>query len=116
VDSNAIPQRTTNAYEAELDFIEKVAPALSLALENAELHANEHRTAEVLQTSLLKPVISVPGVEIGLAYRPAHAAERVGGDFYDLFTLGDERVAVVVGDVSGKGVEAASLTETVRAP
>ena len=101
--------------EAELDFIEKLAPALSLALENAELHANEHRIAEVLQTSLLKPVIAVPGLEVGLAYRPAHAAEQVGGDFYDLYVLKDGRVAVVIGDVSGSGVRAASLTETARA-
>ena len=83
--------------EAELDFIEKFAPALSLALENAKLHANEHRIAEVLQTSLLKPVPSIPGLDIGLAYRPAHAAERVGGDFYDLVALKGELVAVVVG-------------------
>ncbi len=101
--------------EAELDFIDKLAPALSLALENAELHTHEHRIADVLQTSLLKPVLAVPGIEIGLAYRPAHLAERVGGDFYDLFALKDGRVAVVIGDVSGKGVQAASLTETVRA-
>jgi two-component system, chemotaxis family, CheB/CheR fusion protein len=101
--------------EAELDFIEKVAPALSLALDNAELHANEHRIAEVLQMSLLKSVTSVPGLETGLAYRPAHRAERVGGDFYDLFVLKDGRVAVVIGDVCGSGVQAASLTETVRA-
>jgi len=107
--------RKATFSEAELDFIEKLAPALSLALENAELHANERRIAEVLQTSLLKPVIAVPGLEIGLAYRPAHAAERVGGDFYDLFVLKDERVAVVIGDVSGSGVRAASLTETTRA-
>jgi two-component system, chemotaxis family, CheB/CheR fusion protein len=107
------PQTTFN--EAELDFIEKLAPSLALALENGELHANEHRIAQVLQTSLLRPVMPVLGLEIGLAYRPAHLAERVGGDFYDLFTLKDGRVAVVVGDVSGKGVEAASLTETVRA-
>ena len=107
--------RKATFSEAELDFIEKLAPALSLALENAELHANEHRIAEVLQTSLLKPVIAVPGLEIGLAYRPAHAAEQVGGDFYDLFALKDGRVAVVIGDVSGSGVQAASLTETTRA-
>jgi two-component system CheB/CheR fusion protein len=107
--------RKATFSEAELDFIEKLAPALSLALENAELHANEHRIAEVLQKSLLKPVIAVPGLEIGLAYRPAHAAELVGGDFYDLFALGEGRFAVVIGDVSGSGVQAASLTETTRA-
>ena len=101
--------------DAELNFIDKLAPALSMALGNAELHENERRIAEVLQTSLLRPVAGVPGFEIGLAYRPAHVAERVGGDFYDLFELRDGRVAVVVGDVSGNGVRAASLTETVRA-
>jgi two-component system CheB/CheR fusion protein len=107
--------RKATFSEAELDFIEKLAPALSLALQNAEMHANEHRIAEVLQKSLLKPVIAVPGLEIGLAYRPAHAAELVGGDFYDLFALHDGRFAVVIGDVSGSGVQAASLTETTRA-
>jgi len=101
--------------EVELDFIEKVAPALSLALENAKLHANEHRIAEVLQLSLLKPVVTVPGLDTGLAYRPAHEAERVGGDFYDLFALEDGRIAVMVGDVCGSGVQAATMTETVRA-
>jgi two-component system CheB/CheR fusion protein len=100
---------------AELDFIDKLAPALSMALKNAELHANARMIAEVLQTSLLKPVKAVPGLEIGLAYQPAHLAERVGGDFYDVFALKDARVAVLVGDVCGSGVQAASLTETVRA-
>jgi two-component system CheB/CheR fusion protein len=106
---------TSGFAGAELDFIDKLAPALSMALENAELHANALRIAEVLQTSLLKPVKGVPGLEIGLAYQPAHLAERVGGDFYDLFALEDQRVAVLVGDVCGSGVQAASLTETVRA-
>jgi phosphoserine phosphatase RsbU/P len=69
----------------------------------------------VLQMSLLKPVLAVPGLETGLAYRPAQEAERVGGDFYDLFALKDGRIAVMVGDVCGSGVQAASLTETVRA-
>lgn len=100
---------------AELDFVDKLAPSLSIALENAELHANARRIAEVLQTSLLRPVRGVPGLEIGQAYQPAHLAERVGGDFYDLFALEDQRVAVLVGDVCGSGVQAASLTETVRA-
>jgi chemotaxis methyl-accepting protein methylase/serine phosphatase RsbU (regulator of sigma subunit)/PAS domain-containing protein len=105
----------TRFTDAELNFIDKLAPALSMALENAELHAHERRIAEVLQESLLKPVAGLPGLELGLAYRPANVAERVGGDFYDLFALKDGRVAVVVGDVNGSGVQAASLTETVRA-
>ena len=107
--------RGSRFTSAELDFVDKLAPALSMALENAELHANALRIAEVLQTSLLRPVKGLLGLEIGLAFQPAHLAERVGGDFYDLFALGDERVAIVVGDVCGSGVQAASLTETVRA-
>ncbi|MFH0915427.1 MAG: chemotaxis protein CheB [bacterium] len=101
--------------EEELDFVEKLAPALSLALENARLFAQERRIAEVLQKSLLKPISPIAGYKIGLAYRPAHEAELVGGDFYDFFPLGGGRAAAAVGDVSGKGVQAATLTETVRA-
>lgn len=100
---------------AELDFVNKLAPALALALQNATLFSTESRVAHVLQASLLAPDFAFTGLEVGVAYRPAHQAERVGGDFYDLFALEDGLVVVVVGDVSGKGVEAASLTGTVRA-
>ena len=107
--------RRTAFTEAELDFVEKFAPALSLALESARLFSQERRIAEVLQKSLLKPISTIAGFEIGLAYRPAHEAELVGGDFYDFFPLGDGRAVAAVGDVSGKDVQAATLTETVRA-
>lgn len=100
---------------AELDFIDNLAPGLALALRNADLFSNEHHIAQVLQESLLVPTTGVPGVDIGVVYRPAHEAELVGGDFYDIFELDGGMVAAVVGDVSGKGVEAASLTGTVRA-
>jgi chemotaxis methyl-accepting protein methylase len=99
----------------ELDFIDKLAPGLALALRNADLFSNEHRIARVLQERLLVPTTGVPGVDIAVVYRCAHEAELVGGDFYDIFALDGGLVAAVVGDVSGKGVEAASLTGTVRA-
>ena len=67
--------------DAELDFIDKLAPALSMALENAEgCTRDEHRIAEVLQTSLLKPIAPVAGLEVGVAYVPAFEPEKVGGD------------------------------------
>ncbi|MHB1343460.1 MAG: PP2C family protein-serine/threonine phosphatase [Thermoleophilia bacterium] len=75
----------------------------------------ERRVAHVLQAGLLAPAFPFSGVDVRVAYRPANEIELVGGDFYDLFPIGDGRVAVVVGDVSGKGIEAASLTGTVRA-
>jgi serine phosphatase RsbU (regulator of sigma subunit) len=100
--------------EPELDFIDKLAPALSLALENARLFAIHQRVAETFQRSLLRPFVPVEGFEVGLAYVPAFEPEKVGGDFYDLFTLEGGLTAVAVGDVVGKGVEAAVLTQTVR--
>jgi serine phosphatase RsbU (regulator of sigma subunit) len=100
--------------EPELDFVDKLAPALSLALENARLFAIHQRVAETFQRSLLKPMAPVEGFEVGLAYVPAFEPEKVGGDFYDLFTLERGLTAVIAGDVVGKGVEAAVLTETVR--
>lgn len=107
--------RSAAFTDIERDFVHKLAPALSLALENAKLFSEEHRVSYVLQASLLPSAFPFSGVDVGVAYRPANEVELVGGDFYDLFPLGDGRVAVVVGDVSGKGVEAASLTGTVRA-
>lgn len=74
----------------------------------------EHRVASTLQESLLRAVPEIPGVRIGVSYKPAVEAERVGGDFYDIFQLPDDRVVAVIGDVSGKGIVAAGLTETVR--
>ena len=55
------------------------------------------------------------GLEVGVAYVPAFEPEKVGGDFYDLFALEGGVTAVIAGDVVGKGVEAAVLTQTVRA-
>ncbi|MHB0980690.1 MAG: MASE3 domain-containing protein [Thermoleophilia bacterium] len=70
--------------------------------------------ADVLQEALLSVPPELPGVEFGHLYRSATQAARVGGDFYDIFALDDDRVAVVVGDVSGKGLAAATLTSRVK--
>lgn len=72
--------------------------------------------ATTLQSSLLPPQEpEVEGLEVAARYRPAErVAGTVGGDFYDLFPLGDGVAGAVVGDVSGKGVEAAALTALAR--
>ncbi len=56
----------------------------------------------------------IPGLEFGYLYRSATEAARVGGDFYDLFELEHDKVAITMGDVSGHGIEAATLTSLVR--
>lgn len=72
------------------------------------------RIANVFQEALLSVPETLPGVEYGHLYQSATQATKVGGDFYDLFELDGDWVAVVVGDVSGKGLPAATLTSRVK--
>ena len=100
--------------ERERRVLNVVAVRVSLNLVNARLFDVQRRVAQIVQESFRRPLPRIPGVEIAVDYRFASEAERVGGDFYDVFPAGGGWFAVVVGDVSGKGVEAAGLTETVR--
>ena len=99
---------------ATVDFGAKLAVALISALENARLYQEQQRIALTLQESLLHPLPSVAGLELGVVTQPAYAPELVGGDFSDVFVLDDGQVGILIGDVAGKGVRAAGLTETVR--
>jgi PAS domain S-box-containing protein len=100
--------------EAQIDFAAKLAPSLSFALENARLYEEQRSIAETLQASLIPPVPQIPRLDIAVALKSAFEAQRVGGDSYDVFELDDGRVVAMVGDVSGKGTEAAGMTETIR--
>lgn len=81
--------------------------------------ATYRRVAEELQSMLLPVPPKLANTSIARRYRPAMRDTQVGGDFYDVFALPDGRVLVVVGDVMGKGIEAASrtsrITQTLRA-
>ena len=73
------------------------------------------RVAAALQTALLPAVLpAVPGLVAAALYRPAGEGKEIGGDFYELFALGDGRWCAVLGDVAGKGAEAAAVTARVR--
>jgi serine phosphatase RsbU (regulator of sigma subunit) len=101
--------------EEELGFGREVARRIARAVENARLYHDRDHVARTLQRSLLPPPLpEVPGVEIEALFLPAFAGYEVGGDFYDVFEIDDGRWAVVVGDVCGKGVEAAALTGLAR--
>ncbi|CAM3484743.1 PP2C family protein-serine/threonine phosphatase [Kibdelosporangium persicum] len=72
------------------------------------------RLAGTLQQTLLPPSLAdVPGLRIASHYHPA-STDQVGGDFYDLFPLADDRWAFFLGDVSGKGAAAAVVTSLTR--
>ena len=88
---------------------------LAGALDRAHAERERHRVARVLQEMLLPPVMPVvPGVVLAARYRAAGAANVVGGDFYDVFEVDDGVWALVLGDVSGVGPEAAAITGQAR--
>ena len=77
--------------------------------------AQLQRLADTLQSSLLPPrPPEIPGLEVATRYSPATARSSVGGDFYDVFRLRSNAWGLVIGDVCGKGPEAAALTSLVR--
>lgn len=100
--------------EQDAEFGRRLSVALELALESARYFEVEHDIADRLQEALLAMPDDVRGVEFAHAYHSATEAARVGGDFYDLFELDDDHVGIVIGDVAGKGIDAAVLTSMVK--
>jgi PAS domain S-box-containing protein len=100
----------------DVEFAEQVAARAAVAVENARLATARQTTANTLQRSLLPDMVPrIDGWSIATLYRTARAAEEVevGGDFYDFYP-GEDGWIVLLGDVTGKGVEAAVLTSLVR--
>jgi PAS domain S-box-containing protein len=100
--------------EDELALLVELGRRAGIAVENARVHAARSHIATTLQRSLLPPRLPVlPGMTIAARFRAAGEASEVGGDFYDLFPAG-EAWMVVMGDVTGKGPEAAAITSLAR--
>jgi serine phosphatase RsbU (regulator of sigma subunit) len=96
-------------------LFEDLGRRAALALDSARLYAERDHIARTLQSSLLpRQLPDIPGAEIAARYRPAGAGNEVGGDFYDCFSTGAGDWALVIGDVCGKGAEAAALTALAR--
>jgi serine phosphatase RsbU (regulator of sigma subunit) len=86
-----------------------------LALARDSARARSEQTAEILQRSLLPHALPpVPGCELAVRFHPAGVGELVGGDFYDVFATAQGEWAIVLGDVCGKGAEAAAVTAMAR--
>ncbi len=99
---------------ADLAFARELARTIALAVENARLYHSERRIADTLQDAMASAPERIEGLETAHAYRSATEAARIGGDFYDLFRVGNGRVALLIGDVSGKGIQVAALTSLVK--
>ncbi|MEV0901384.1 SpoIIE family protein phosphatase [Actinoplanes sp. NPDC049802] len=110
----AVGRHPKHRHDAdEVAVLEDVARRAALAIDNARIHDERRTVARTLQASLLPPAL--PRVEgIGFAAEYVPTGSEVGGDFYDVVPFGEDQWLVVVGDVSGKGVQAATVTGLVR--
>jgi serine phosphatase RsbU (regulator of sigma subunit) len=79
------------------------------------LYWSEHRVAETLQHRLLPSLPAVQGLDVAARYVAASDGQQVGGDWFDVFALGDAKTGVVIGDVMGHDIEAAAAMAQVRA-
>jgi PAS domain S-box-containing protein len=101
--------------EDDLALAEDLARRAGVAFEQARLYEERRRVADTLQRSLMPPAFpDVPGLDVAARYRPAGDATQVGGDFYDLFPTDDGAWGLALGDVSGKGVQAAAIMGIAR--
>jgi len=100
--------------ESELQLLAELGRRAAIALDNAYLYGERDRVARILQRGLRpeKPA-EIPGVEIAVVFEAAGSGIEVGGDFYDIFETPDGW-AVLIGDVVGKGSEAATFTAQIR--
>jgi PAS domain S-box-containing protein len=98
----------------DLELAQEIAARAAVAIENSRLYTERSTIAHTLQQSLLPEQLpQIDGYELASLYVPALQSSDVGGDFYDVWQAGDSWM-LTIGDVTGKGVEAAALTSLVR--
>ncbi|WP_052848892.1 SpoIIE family protein phosphatase [Streptomyces avicenniae] len=99
----------------DADLAEEIGSRAALSLDNARRYTREHRTLETLQRSLLpQPVFELPGARTAGSYIPAATAAGLGGSWYDVIPLSSARVAFVIGDVAGHGLNATATMGRLR--
>ncbi|BCJ42405.1 hypothetical protein GCM10010168_08530 [Actinoplanes ianthinogenes] len=99
----------------EPELLTQLARLVGLRLANARLYESEHRIARTLQHSLLPQSLPrVPGAVVASRYVAGSSEARVGGDWYDVIAGPDGRLYLVIGDVVGKGVQAAATMGQLR--
>jgi PAS domain S-box-containing protein len=100
---------------ADLALAQELAFRTATAVEHARLYQEHTHISQTLQRSLLPPHLpEIPGVDVAARYHASGDGYEVGGDFYDLFKTGRDDWAIVLGDVCGKGADAAATTALAR--
>ena len=101
--------------QVDVQLAEELAARAGMAIDNARLYTERSRIAHTLQVKLLPERLpEIPRALMAARYRAAGELNEVGGDFYDVFQRSPTEWALVVGDVSGKGAEAAAITALAR--
>jgi PAS domain S-box-containing protein len=99
----------------DVAVVEEFARRLAHGLATADTFAREHAIAETLQRSVLPGTLpSISRLDLAVCYLPATDGADVGGDWYDAFPLDDNRVGLVIGDVTGHSIGSASIMGQVR--
>ncbi len=108
--------RDAGAFSSdELHLLRTFGTQAALAIDNAEMFSREHETVRVLQESILPTRLAdIEGIESGSIYVAGGGEAEIGGDYYDLYPAPDGRVVLAIGDVCGKGVNAATKTSMIR--
>ena len=100
---------------ADVDLLVAIARQGAQALERARLYEERAYVARTLQAGLLPGALpEIPGLDVAVHYRPVGDGSEVGGDFYDLFAVGDDAWLFAIGDVCGKGARSAVLSGVAR--
>ncbi|MEA2331189.1 MAG: hypothetical protein QOH58_1327 [Thermoleophilaceae bacterium] len=99
----------------DVNLLRLAADRVALAVDHARVYEREHRIAETLQRSLLPERLpQLPGLAVAARYLPAVSEAEVGGDWYDVLPTPSGGVGLVMGDVAGKGLAAASMVGRLR--
>jgi PAS domain S-box-containing protein len=110
-----VPRTGREFTATERSLLHDGADRAALAITRAQLHEEEHRIAVMLQRGLLpKSVPTVDGVQLAVHYEAAGIEAEVGGDWYDTFVLPGARLGIVLGDVAGRSIPAASTMGQLR--
>ena len=110
----ARPRGSEPFMEVERTFLGTVAHDIHELVLGGEAQRQNKHIAQALQTGMRNELQQVDGITAQGIYSSATATAVIGGDFYDLIRLPDRRACVIMGDVSGKGVEAASVSAAVK--
>jgi PAS domain S-box-containing protein len=101
--------------DQDVELAQELGRRCGTAVDNARLYTERSYIARTLQESLLPVELpDIPGVEAAARFRPTGEGNEVGGDFYDMFETGNRAWTVVMGDVCGKGPDAAAVTALAR--